>query len=178
MAVHEAGHAVAHLYYEIGTPERITIASPEGGIVTWRIDELHDQTEEKLLAVLVATLAGRAAEKEILGSVGASLGGSRASDLAIATDLAFQMEASMGFSREWPLLYRQTDERTLLLALDAALTKSVYARLTVSHRKALDLARQQQEAIEFLAKQLLMHGNLEGATLAELVEKTRERMVE
>lgn len=178
MAVHEAGHAVAHLYYELGTPERITIASPDGGFITWRVDELQDQTEEVLLAVLVATLAGRAAEKEILGSVGASLGGSRASDLAIATDLAFQMEATMGFSREWPLLYRGADERTLLLALDAALAKSVYARLTVTHRKALDLAHQQQEAIEFLAKQLLMHGTLEGATLAELVEKTREHMVE
>jgi len=26
MAVHQAGHAVAHLYYALGTPERITIA--------------------------------------------------------------------------------------------------------------------------------------------------------
>lgn len=177
MAVHEAGHAVARLYLDLGTIERITIEAPEGGSVTWRVDEVPDQTEELLTAVLVATLAGRAAEEEIIGSVAASSGGGPGySDLGSATDIAFQMEASLGFARKWPLLHRGTEEPALLLALDADLRTSIYARLETAYAAARRVVARQRDAIEFLAAHLLTHRTLEGTMLDQMVGQVRERI--
>ncbi|MDX8504718.1 hypothetical protein [Mesorhizobium captivum] len=175
MAVHEAGHAVARLCLGLGTLEMMTIEAAEGGAISWRFDRLDDQTEELLTAVLVATLAGRAAEEEFIGSVAASSGGGpEFSDLAQATDIAFQMEATLGFGRTRPLLYRATSEPALLLALDADLKESVDARLETAHAAARKLVSLHRNAVEFLAAELLAHGTLEGPRLDGLVAQVRE----
>lgn len=177
MAVHEAGHAVARLCLGLGTLEMITIEAAEGGAITWRFDRLDDQTEDLLTSVLVATLAGRAAEEEFIGSVAASSGGGpEFSDLALATDLAFQMEAKLGFGRKRPLLYRATSEPALLLALDADLQESVDVRLETAHAAARKLVRSHRDAIEFLAAHLITHGTLEGSGLDRLIAQVRERI--
>lgn len=175
MAVHEAGHAVARLCLGLGTLEMITIEAAEGGAISWRFDRLDDQTEDLLTSVLVATLAGRAAEEEFIGSVAASSGGGpEFSDLALATDIAFRMEATLGFGQRRPLLYRATSEPALLLALDADLKESVDARLETAHATARQLVSSHRDAVEFLATQLLNHGTLEGQTLDRLVAQVRE----
>lgn len=175
MAVHEAGHAVARLCLGLGTLEMITIEAAEGGAITWRFDMLDDQTEDLLASVLVATLAGRAAEEEFIGSVAASSGGGPDfSDLAQATDLAFRMEATLGFGQKRPLLYRATSEPALLLALDADLKESVDARLETAHATARQLMSRHGNAVEFLAAHLITHGTLEGPGLDHLVAQLRE----
>jgi cell division protease FtsH len=177
MAVHEAGHAVARLCLGLGTLEMITIEAAEGGAISWRFDRLDDQTEDLLTAVLVATLAGRAAEQEFIGSVAASSGGGpEFSDLALATDIAFKMEATLGFSQKRPLLYRATSEPALLLALDADLKESVDARLETAHAEARKLVHRHRDAVEFLAAHLITHGTLEGSGLDRLVAQVRERI--
>ncbi|RWM39940.1 hypothetical protein [Mesorhizobium sp.] len=179
IAVHEASHAVARLCLGLGTLVMITIEAAEGGAVTWRSERLDDQTEELLTSVLVATLAGRAAEEEFIGSVAASSGGGpELSDLALATDIAFKMEATLGFGRRRPLLYRATREPALLLALDADLKESVDARLETAHAAARKLVRLHRDAVEFLAVQLLNHGTLEGSRLDQLIAQIRERIVQ
>ncbi|TIP49799.1 MAG: hypothetical protein E5X77_09500 [Mesorhizobium sp.] len=175
MAVHEAGHAVARLCLRLGTLEMITIEAAEGGAISWRFDRLDDQTEDLLTAVLVATLAGRAAEQEFIGSIAASSGGGpEFSDLALATDIAFRMEATLGFGQTRPLLYRATSEPALLLALDADLKECVDARLETAHANARQLVSRHRNAVEFLATQLLNHGTLEGPRLDQLVAQVKE----
>ncbi|MHA6646364.1 hypothetical protein ACX3P1_28115, partial [Mesorhizobium sp. A623] len=68
MAVHEAGHAVARVHLDIGTIVKITIEAPEGGYVAGTMPGPGEQTEEMLTGVLIAALAGRAAEEVIIES--------------------------------------------------------------------------------------------------------------
>ena len=87
MAVHEAGHAIARLYFQLGPIIEITIEARDGGYVLGAFSQ-DEQTEELLTVFLIAHLAGRAAEEEILGSATSNSGGSEQSDLALATGLA------------------------------------------------------------------------------------------
>ncbi|WP_459079016.1 hypothetical protein [Mesorhizobium sp. A623] len=118
MAVHEAGHAVARLRLDIGTIVKITIEAPEGGYVAGTMPGPGEQTEEMLTGVLIAALAGRAAEEVIIESVVAGSGSER-SDLACATALALDMETTMGFSKRWPLLHRKVEDRGAMLGESA-----------------------------------------------------------
>jgi len=173
-AVHEAGHAVTRLYLGLGVLERITIDGTEGGGVSWRIDELDDQTEELLTAAMVTALAGRAAEEEIVGTIAIGSGGPPFSDLAFATDIAFQMEATLGLSQKWPLLHRPTKDRAILFALDPELAGRVNARLETAYGAASRIVARQRDAIEHLAAHLLSHRTLEGAELERVLAALKD----
>lgn len=175
-AVHAAGRAVLGLDYELGTIARINIEAPDGARIAWTTDELHEQTEERVSAILAATLAGRAAEEEILGSAQASSGGCGGSDLCRARDVAFDMEATMGFGKKWPLLYRGTLDRTHLLSSDPELAGRVNARLEVTYAFTRKLVARQRAAILFLAAALFNHRTIEGPALEQLLEEVRRRL--
>lgn len=154
---------------------RITINGLDGGRIDWTIDELHEQTQERVAAVLSATLAGRAAEEEILGSAQASSDGFAATDLCLATELAFDMEATMGFGTKWPLLYRGTLDRTYLLGSDPELAGRVNARLEAIYAMTRKLVARQRPAILFLAAFLLHHRTIEAPKLELLLDEVRRR---
>jgi cell division protease FtsH len=177
MAVHEAGHAVARLYFRLGPLIEITIDAPEGGYTLGSVSQ-DENTEELFTAFLVAYLAGRAAEEEIMGSVTASSGGSERSDLALATDLALDMETALGFSSKWPLLYRKPKDGAAILGTDLDLAERVNARLASAYRAARDVVRTQKTAIEFLANILLGQETLEGPELDAVLEQVRQKMVD
>jgi ATP-dependent Zn protease len=179
LAIHEAGHAVMRLYLELDEITKITIDAPGGGgLITWRTDELHEQTEEFLSATLGTTLAGLAAEKEITGKVGAHVGDPQCSDLELATAMAFDMEATMGFGKKWPLLHRGTTDRTLLLTLDPELKGRVSARLDATYALVRKILARQRPAIEFLAEALLNTNTLEGPELVRLLDEVKRRMLQ
>lgn len=175
-AVHEAGHAVTRLYLRLGTLERISIEGPQGGGVSWRMDELDDQTEDLLTAAIVSALAGRAAEEEIVGSVAVGSGGPSFSDLAYATDIAFQMEATLGLGARWPLLHRPTKDQAILFALDPELATHVNARLENAYTAARRIVARQRDVVECLAALLLGHRTLEGAALKRILAELEKRM--
>ncbi|MDN5927336.1 MAG: ATP-dependent Zn protease [Hyphomicrobiales bacterium] len=177
MAVHEAGHAVARLYFQLGPIIEITIDAPEGGYTLGSVGQ-DEHTEELFAAFLVAYLAGRAAEEEILGSATSNSGGSEQSDLALATDLALEMETVLGFSRKWPLLYRKPKDGATILATDLELAQRVHARLASAHKAARDIVRKQKTAVQFLANILLAEETLEGPELDAVLEQVRQKMVD
>lgn len=179
IAVHEAGHAVARIQLGIGTIERITIGldRERGGGVSWIPDGDDEATEERLSAELVATLAGRAAEEVIVGSVSAYSGGPAFSDLAQANDLALRMEMVLGFSRKWPLLHMPTTDRTLLLTLDKRLAARIHARLEGAYERARALVHSQQEAVTYVASELMSVGPFEGRKLARIVKRARAMLI-
>lgn len=154
IAVHEAGHVVCRLHLRLGAIIEITIDGPDGGHTVGTVSQ-DEQTEELLTAILVATLAGRAAEEEILGSATLNSGGSERSDLAAATKLALDMETIYGFSRKWPLLYRKAESGIADLGSDRDLAERVNARLVSAYKTARAIVRTQKAAIEFLATVLL-----------------------
>ena len=179
IAIHEAGHAVARIQLGIGTIERITIEfdRERGGGVSWIPDDDDEATEGRLTAELVTTLAGRAAEEVIVGSVSAYSGGPEFSDLAQANDLAFRMEATLGFGRTWPLLYTPTTDRTQLLAFDRELAARIHARLEGAYDEARKLVGRQREAVTYLASMIPFGRPLEGKALARTIKCARAKLV-
>jgi ATP-dependent Zn protease len=178
MAIHEAGHAVARIRLELDEITMVTIDAPEGGFVEGSSVSAYEPTEELLTGILVATLAGRAAEQELLGPVTACAGGDDTSDLAAATRLAFDMETRLGFARDWPLLYRSTEDRTSVLFQNRELAERVNARLDNACGAARELVVRRRPAIEFVAGELLTHDTLEGSQLDAVVARIREMVAD
>jgi cell division protease FtsH len=176
IAVHEAGHAVARIRLELGTITMITIDASEGGYVSGSTEDGYEKTEELLTAILVYSLAGRAAEQELLGSITTSAGGDDTSDLASATRLAFDMETKLGFAQEWPLLYRSMEDRSSVLSLDRELAARVHVRLDNAYEAARKLVVRRRPALEFVAGELLVHDTLEGIQLEAVIARV-QRMV-
>lgn len=176
MSLHEAAVAVARIKLALGTIEKISI-DPQGGDCTkaamvW----VEEQTEERLTAVLVAILSGRAAEEAIIGSTRANSGGTGSGDLARATEIAFDMEATAGFSRKWPLLHRPTQDVTSVLALDPEIAARVNARLESAYAAARAMVAAEKATIMHLAGLLFEHEMLVGAKLDAILEEVRQLM--
>lgn len=178
IAVHEAGHVVTRLYLCLGSITRITIDSPEGGGYTMGSLEQEEQTEAFLTAALVSTLAGRAAEEAVIGTITGSSGGTDRSDLAMATDLALEMETVLGFAKARPLLYRKVTNSAAMFAKDSDLSACVAARLDTAYAAALKIVRAQKAALDYLTQALFEEETLEGPELETVLEEVRQRMVE
>ncbi|MHA6643000.1 ATP-dependent metallopeptidase FtsH/Yme1/Tma family protein [Mesorhizobium sp. A623] len=175
MATHEAGHAIAELVIGIREVTIITIDAPDGnGFVETRVPKTPVLTEEFLDAILIATLAGRAAEEELLGTVVAGSGGTPDSDLAKATELAQAMETTMGFAQDRPLLYRSVADRASLLVHSPAIAERVNARLELAYAKARNVIRQNRKPHYGLAKALMVHDTLEGPELEAVIRQLGE----
>lgn len=179
IAVHEASHAAVRLYLGLGTITRITIDAPHGGYVESRIDEFHEQTEEILTAHLSIMLAGRAGEEVITGIVGANGDGeTEGGDHELATKLAYDMETSMGFGQHMPLLYRRCTDWAQDLATNAKLAATVNRRLERAYEAACKMVSKQIPAIDYLYRQLLHHGTLEGPELEKVLVETSKLIEE
>lgn len=174
MAIHEAAHAVARIRLGLGEISMITIDAPEGGFVSGSTTAGQEETEELLTAVLVATLAGRAAEEEVFKLVTTSSGGVEKSDLALATQLAFDMETKLGLSQDTPLLYRSSDDMSSILHLNRELAARVNARLENAYEAARKLVVERMDAIEFLAGGLMTFDTLEGPELEKIIAHVRK----
>ena len=175
IALHESAHAIARLVLDLDVVTRITIDGVGGGgLVEGEETSIEAETEERVEAVLIVKLAGRAAEQDFLGSVTAGAGGSLRSDLAGATQLALEMEVAFGFGRDMPLLYRAAEDRYSMLIYQPEIASRVNARLEEAYAKTRDLVRRNRAAIEELARALMRHDTLEGRELADLLQRVRE----
>lgn len=169
MAIHEAGHVVAHLILGTARIETVTIDGPQGGHVEGETYSLVAQSEAGITAQIVTKLAGRAAEEELLGSVSAGAGGSPRSDLGLATELALAMETTLGFSKEMPLLHRQAEAKFAQLADGTDLAIRVNDRLEHAYRQARELIRRHYPSVQQVADALMTVGTLDGDELAALM---------
>ena len=177
VAIHEAGHAVARLVLGLGRITSISIDSPTGGYTEGKIPTEGSETEAFFDDLLVSILAGRAAEEELLGSVTAGAGGSPDSDMGKATALALAMETELGFAATWPLLYRQAENQSSLLAYNHLLAEQINIRLETAYQRACDLIRRNEHAVRFLRDALMQHDTLEGSDLAAVLKDVGRRMM-
>ncbi|WP_158282815.1 ATP-dependent Zn protease [Aminobacter sp. AP02] len=169
MAIHEAGHVVAHLILGTANIEAVTIDGRQGGQVEGETYSFVTQSEAGITAQIIAKLAGRAAEEEFLGTVSAGAGGSLRSDLGQATELALALETTLGFSKEMPLLYRQVEATFAQLEIGGELSGLVNDRLERAYGQARKLVRSHRHAVQAVADALLEHGTLIGPELNALL---------
>ena len=176
MAVHEAGHAVARLVLDLGRITSIGIDGPAGGYTEGKTATTETETEAVFDGLLAVSLAGRAAEEELLGCVSAGAGGSPDSDMGKAPTLALAMETELGFAETLPLLYRHAENQSTLLAYNPLLAEQVNARLEAAYDRARDLIRRNENAIRFLADALMRHDTLEGTALVAVLKEVGKRV--
>ncbi|WP_284266214.1 AAA family ATPase [Roseicyclus amphidinii] len=168
IAVHEAGHAIAAHATGHGTPRRIAIHAAGGFAETPRV--ATSATRAEFEAVLITLLAGRAAEKVVLGEVSAGAGGPEDSDLAKATELATALEVS--FCLADGLVWRgPPDQATQLLKSDADLRGRVEERLRNAEAQASRILEQSKGGLGSLARTLDENSLLENEELARHLEE-------
>ena len=171
IAVHESGHALAMIGFELGTIQTISIGTGAGGFIDSNIKQHSAQNEDWINRMLAFTLAGRTAEMLILGSAGMGSGGTDQSDLAQATNLALDAETNLGFGQIHPLLYRRVLDQSAMLTGDRQLAELVHKRLEAEEAMASDLLTQNKDILLELAKHLVTEKVLDGNEVHELLGK-------
>lgn len=171
IAVHEAGHALAYILLDVAAVHSARIGLTERGSVRFSYRRDHLETEEFLMKTIACSLAGRAAEKLLLGHVTLGAGGSDDSDLSVATKAATGAELAFGIGAEWPLLYRNELEQSRLLSVDPRLMARVHERLDKAEQMALDLLRENIRKLEALAERLNEVRVLEEAEIISVIRQ-------
>jgi ATP-dependent Zn protease len=175
IAVHEAGHAIAYsLFPVLGEVQTVSIVATEGGETSVRLSTDALQTAAGLGRMLICFLAGRAAERLLLGEPGVSSGGRAESDLAHATRLALESETTLGLSEEKPLLYRPPSQPGDFLHLHRELAARVHDRLETAEAKALKLLREHEPAVIELARQLVDHQVIDGTSARAVLTRYQD----
>lgn len=165
-AIHEAGHAVVAHALGLAPGKRLYLSGHGGGYDAPRAAPLTRKTAEAELAMI---LAGRAAENLIFGSVSSGSGGAPQSDLAQATELAFEMEYSFGLG---PSLYY-----AMSVKIDPMMVPDdVKDRIENILQRASKLAEQTLTAnrrpVMRMANALLKHRELDADQLKALLSDT------
>ncbi|WP_201157096.1 AAA family ATPase [Rhodobaculum claviforme] len=161
-AVHEAGHLVAGAALGLPAAREASI-NVAGGQVMQPPPFLT--TREDIEAVLAHLMAGRAAERLALGSVGSGAGGPPGSDLDRATQIAAAMELNFGLG-SYGRVYLDPDR---MLPIDGRLRAAVERHLERAEMRARDLLSQHRVTLEQVAEQLERERYLDAAQIADLL---------
>ena len=170
LAIHEAGHAVLSHRVAPGSVRAVSIVgNGESAAHTLTRRRLgKSPTRAEIEIDVVCTLAGRAAEVEILGQASVGCGGSIDSDLGIATLQVASMLVSFGLGPN--LLYAGAPERALeMMQFDPELRATVSRTLASLHERAVLAVRQNRRAIEAVADELVARRHLGGEGFAAIV---------
>lgn len=170
-AVHEAGHAVAHAVLGLARPQALRLTT-EGGQAMFA-PGTPPQTAQEHHRELVALLAGRAAERLLIGSISSGAGGEAVSDLARATRLALAMETAYGLGADGPLWSRLDLDPALAFRADPDLKLRIRARLETAELEAVALLTRHLPVLDALAQRLLADDLLEGRELHQMLAPCR-----
>ena len=185
IAYHEVGHAITgSVLKSHDEVEKITLV-PRGGAkgLTWFTPE-EDQnllSRSALLARIIATLGGRAAEKVVFGDPEVTTGAS--SDLQQVTNLARQMVTRFGMSNIGPMALE--DENTGQVFLGGNMMQgSEYAEniadriddevckiVNYCEEKAIEIIRDNRVIIDLIVERLLDVETMDGEEFRELLSK-------
>lgn len=97
IAVHEAGHALAAELLVPQSVVKLSLSDRDGR--TERRSTFVELTVQEIENELLILMAGRAAERLVLGTISGGAGGDSESDLALATGLVLQMDRELGLGR-------------------------------------------------------------------------------
>lgn len=170
VAVHEAGHALVSAATGRADVAMLAIQS-DGGVTA---TSLHRTGEDRaaIEAQLAISMAGRAAERLLLGQVSAGSGGDPGSDLATATRLATALEASWGLGSTliWQGPVEGIEAR---LRDDTGLRARVETHLRNAETRASKILTAHRALLEEMASALETAVVLSGPELAAFIARVR-----
>ena len=172
IAIHEAGHATAAIVLKVSRKVSLTLFHlGEGSAMTFFDPQIEALTRKAVERRIAVALAGRAAEEVMLGDVTAGAGGSGASDLGIANDLAFGAVARWGLSISDQLKWLDCPP-VQIVAAHPELAAEAYKMLEVAYSKALALIRRRQPQVRAVASALLKRRALAHDDIAALLARS------
>lgn len=134
VAVHEVGHFVVAVALQLGTPIGLRLFADHG---EFRMDPYPFQPcSPELHAFRVKDLAGREAERLILGDVSAGAGGPSDSDLGKAMMGLMLEELSLGLGTSGPLWLASAPDPKNFFSLPEALQTRIRQMLSAAERQA------------------------------------------
>ncbi len=170
VAMHEAGHIVVGAALRCYEPTRVWL-TPTGGRASGEVNTVSHLTLRGLEKILTMLLAGRAAEKLLLGpdeiTIGASLGDD--SDLARATQIACDIETRFGMG-QCGLAHLPDRAREMMLH-DKAVLGAIQHRLNKCHRDAERIIQMHHAAVTAIAILLRDRGYVERTPLLHILQQ-------
>ncbi|MBQ2262143.1 MAG: AAA family ATPase, partial [Loktanella sp.] len=164
VALHEAGHATIAAALHLGQITRLAI-TPQGG-ETHRRRANNECLLSDLEDDICYDLAGRAAERLVLGTISAGAGGPAHSDLAGATDKALKIETAYGLGPDGPVW---VEAPAVVILQNTNLRGRVRKRLDRAEARAVKVLTQHRRTLEALAKALMAERSLNEEQIAAIV---------
>lgn len=168
IAVHEAGHAIVGTATGLSRPESIAIM-PFGGVCA-QTDETIIGRRSEIESLLAIDLAGRAAERLVLGQICRGAGGPATSDLARATQTAAALELSWGLG-DSPVWLAPPEVAMAQMRLDPALRTRVAEHLLRAEAQATRNLVANRSLLEEMAAALVERKLIAGTDLDELTAR-------
>ena len=165
VALHECGHALVTTALGRGAVQRLALAGSGGTTRIARRPQaglIADHTD--LLAEL---MAGRAAERLVLGAVSAGAGGPPDSDLALATRVALDLETRYGLGAEGPLWFGDSAAPMR----DPALRARIRRHLETAEARAAALLAPHRALLEDMAAALVTRRELSDDDLTPWLQR-------
>ncbi|WP_198402472.1 AAA family ATPase [Rhodobacter sp. CZR27] len=174
-ALHEAGHLVVGHLTDL-PPATLARLTPHGGLVERPFLPVYTLPTAK--ARLACLMAGRVAERLVLGAPSSGAGAGPASDLAQATRLALDMETAWRLAeddgeRSGGLSWHDPDR--VDLRADPTLRARVEARLGAAEAEATRLIRGHLDDLQRMAAALLRERELDAGRIAEVLTPLARR---
>jgi cell division protease FtsH len=169
VALHECGHAIVGTCLGLGQIKRV-VMTRDGG-QAWMTYASGESVLSDLEDELAYSLAGRAAERLILGTVAAGSGGNAMSDLAHATQTATGIDLRFGLGAEGPVWLDTSSASYLQIPENAA---RIRARLEAAETRAGRILEARRDLLVRMADDLVAVGLLEGERLEAWLGEIRE----
>ena len=172
VAVHECGHAIVAHATGRATVNLLSLTAAGGeASMTATPSGLH---LDELEADVASLLAGRAAERLMLGRPSGGAGGQEDSDLAEATRRAVGIELSLGLGESGIVWHGPPERGIERLRFDRALQARVRARLDAAEDNAMTLLAENKSVLTSMAAELVRDGALSGDLLQEFLDSVTD----
>lgn len=169
IAIHEAGHALAASELHPGKLIGVSLHS-RGGTVEVDSKITGAATLSRLQDEMTILLAGRAAERLLLGKASVGAGMDRNSDLGLATGIACSIELRAGLGQFGNIFV----EHSYDLAMIPGLLVAIRGHLDDAEARASLILKKREPALRALAKALETRGYLSGDDIEWTIAGVRE----
>lgn len=179
IAIHEAAHAVVG--HRLGVGHLQTVAVPwevrepqSLGYAFFEMDEHQLWERQGLLDRIATTLAGRAAEEEIIGTAFDGAGAAEGADLHVASDVATMMEVRLGMGEGLAFYNLQTvEQRDRVRQNNPEVATRVERLLRQEMERSRSIVREFRSAIERIAGVLVKEAVVEGEDVRRILRECR-----
>lgn len=169
VALHECGHAIICTALDLGPVRRVYLDRDGGGGTVFDTTAKHGVLAD-MQDRMVQLLAGRAAERLVLGDVSAGAGGGPTSDLAMATAIASGIQMRYGLGGHGPVWSTDPEAR---LARDPDASCRVRRELENAEKRAAEILAPHRPLLEEMAESLMATRDMDQAEVQSWLARLR-----